>query len=94
MPDTRRAGWRADLAGSGLPVDSPRVHPPADRTQYLLAQPHEVCLEPRQHRGGGEIPGKRFVAVQQVLRVLFDSDVNRIAADRPPLQRVHRDRAR
>ena len=50
----------------------------ADRSQYLLAQPHQVCFELRQHGGGGEITRERLVAVQQVLGMLFNNNVNRI----------------
>src|SRR5260370_27011885 len=49
-----------------------------DRIQYLLAQPHQVCFELRQHGEGSEIPGERLVAVQQVLGMLLNNNVDRV----------------
>src|SRR5260370_37480807 len=47
-----------------------------DRIQYLLAQPHQVCFELRQHGEGSEIPGERLVAVEQGLGMLFNNNVD------------------
>jgi hypothetical protein len=44
----------------------------------LLTQPHQVCFKLRQNGDGGEITGERLVAVQQVLGMLFNNNVNRI----------------
>jgi hypothetical protein len=62
---------------------------PARRTQDLVAQPHQVSLELRQHRGRGEIPGERLVAVQQVLGMPFSNDAaSSSPCNHPPLQKA------
>jgi len=59
-------------------VYCPALIAPARRTQDLLAQPHQVCFELPHHRRRGEIPREWLVAVQQVLGMRFNKDVNGI----------------
>src|SRR5712691_6339205 len=46
--------------------------------QDLLAQPCQIYFEVRQHRGRGEIPRERLVAMEQIPRILFYHDIDRI----------------
>ncbi len=66
--------WRNQIR---LVYRAPLVSP-ADRSQYLFAQPDQVRLERRQHGGGGEISRERLVAVQQVSRMLFNHNIDGI----------------
>src|SRR5260370_972642 len=46
--------------------------------QDLLAQPYQIYFELRQHRGRGEIPRERLVAMEQISRILLYHDIDRI----------------
>src|SRR5437660_11153801 len=44
--------------------------------QDLLAQPYQIYFELRQHRGRGEIPRERLVAMEQMPRILLYHYIN------------------
>src|SRR6267143_5659087 len=46
--------------------------------QDLLAQPYKIYFELRKHRGGGEIPRERLVAMEKLPRILLYHDIDRI----------------
>src|SRR5882724_848958 len=46
--------------------------------QDPLAQPYQIYSELRQHRGRGEIPRERLMAMEQVPRILLYHDIDRI----------------
>src|SRR4029077_17041082 len=55
----------------------------ADGYQDLLAQPFQVGFELRQQCSRGEIPREGLVAMEQILRILLNDDINRV---QQPLQ--------
>ncbi len=69
-PPSRPGGIKICLVNRGTFIAA------ADRSQDLLAQPHQVGFELRQHGGGGEIPSERLVAVQQILGMLLNNNVD------------------
>src|SRR5215471_16170907 len=46
--------------------------------EHLIPQPNQVCFQAREHRRRTEVPCKRFVAMQEIVRVSIHYDIDGI----------------